>query len=135
MSDKKRILVVEDETPVAMMMAFLLTRVGYAVTVANSGPNAVALAATQKFDLITIDLCLPAFQGFEVCRQLKEQPLCQATSIIFVTAQLQEVHGERAAELGVVDFIEKPFEVSDFVFRISRLLANSSAGSVMANHH
>jgi DNA-binding response OmpR family regulator len=135
MSEKKRILVVEDETPLAMMMVFLLNRVGYAVTVAKSGQQGIELAARQPFDLITLDLNLPDIRGFEICSRLKNQSLSQNTPIVFVTGQREEENRQRAFELGAVDYIEKPFEMSDFVFRISRCLANFLPGQVMAHHH
>jgi DNA-binding response OmpR family regulator len=135
MSEKKRVLVVEDETPLAMMIVFLLNRVGYAVTVASSGQQAIDLAARRPFDLITLDLNLPDIRGFEICSRLKNQSLSQNTPIVFVTGQREEENRQRAFELGAVDYIEKPFEMSDFVFRISRCLANFLPGQVMAHHH
>jgi DNA-binding response OmpR family regulator len=135
MAHRAKILVIEDETPVAMMMAFLLNRVGYDVTVAKSGQQGIELATRQRFDLITLDLNLPDIKGFEICRQLKEQPLSCDTSIVFVTGQPQAENRQRAFELGAVDYIEKPFEMSDFIFRIATHLRNLRSHEAMAAQH
>jgi len=65
MKDKVKILVVEDEMPVALMMVFLLTRVGYDVTTATSGKKGIELASATRFDVITLDMDLPDIKGFE----------------------------------------------------------------------
>ena len=65
MKDKVKILVVEDEMPVALMMVFLLTRVGYDVTTATNGKKGIELASRTRFDVITLDMDLPDIKGFE----------------------------------------------------------------------
>jgi len=73
MSDKLKILVVEDEMPVALMMVFLLSRVGYDVTTAHNGKKGIELASATRFDVITLDMDLPDIKGFEICRELKRR--------------------------------------------------------------
>ena len=124
MSEKKRILVVEDETPVALMMVFLLSRVGYNVTTARTGQEGMRLATTTQFDLITLDVNLPDLKGFDICRELKQRHISHRTPIIFVTGQPGDENRQLAFELGAVDYIEKPFEASDFVFRIATQIKN-----------
>lgn len=119
MSDKLKILVVEDEMPVALMLIFLLTRVGYDVTTAPTGKKGLELATSYKFDLITLDVDLPDIKGFEICRELKQRHISHRTPIIFVTGRPHEEDRQLAFELGAVDYIEKPFEMSDFIFRIA----------------
>jgi DNA-binding response OmpR family regulator len=122
MSDKAKILVVEDEMPVALMMVFLLTRAGCDVTTATSGKKGLELAATTKFDLITLDVDLPDVKGFEICRELKQRHISHRTPIVFVSGSSSIENQQRALELGAVDFIEKPFAVSDYISRILPLL-------------
>src|ERR1035437_4956573 len=118
MSSKAKILVVEDEMPVAMMMTFLLTRAGCDVAAAWNAEKALQFAQNGGFDLITLDVNMPGMNGFELCRPLKQNPRLRETPVVFVSGQLDEGEVQRALELGAVDCIEKPFEVTDFIYRI-----------------
>lgn len=119
MSDKKKILVVEDEMSVALMMTFLLARAGCDVTTAHNGKNAMELATSCKFDLIMLEVDLPDINGFEICRELKQRHISYRTPIIFLTGRPHEEERQRAFELGAVDYLEKPFKMSDFISRIA----------------
>jgi CheY-like chemotaxis protein len=87
MSGKKRILVIEDEMPVALMMVFLLSRVGYDVTTAHNGKKGIELASATRFDVITLDMDLPDIHGFEICHELKQRHVSRNTPIIFITGR------------------------------------------------
>jgi two-component system alkaline phosphatase synthesis response regulator PhoP len=117
MMDRIKILIVEDEMPVAMMMAYLLTQTRCEVQTAWNAERGMRLAQTRGFDLITLDVNLPGISGFEICRRLKENPFFQ-TPIVFVSGQPCEQDVQQGLELGAVDYIIKPFEVTDFIFRI-----------------
>lgn len=125
MSEKKKILVVEDEMPVALMMVFLLSRVGYDVTTACNGLEGMKLATTTKFDLITLDVDLPDIKAFEICRELKQRHISYRTPIIFVTGRPHAEDRQLAQELGAADYIAKPFEMSEFIFKIATHVRNS----------
>jgi DNA-binding response OmpR family regulator len=117
-----KILVVEDEPSVAMMMTFLLTRVGCEVETAWRANQALALAENSEFDLITLDLSMPGMDGFQLCQRLRQFPHLVQTPIVFVSGSDTEENRRRAIEAGAVDFIGKPFDASSFVDRIlSRL--------------
>ena len=133
MSSKAKILVVEDEMPVAMMMTFLLTRAGCDVAAAWNAEKALQFAQNGGFDLITLDVNMPGMNGFELCRRLKQNPRLRETPVVFVSGQLGEEEVQRARELGTVDCIEKPFEPTDFIFRIiSHAKPNRSFDTVPA---
>jgi len=117
MTDRINILIVEDEMPVAMMMAYLLTQAGCEVQTAWNAERGMKLAQTRGFDLITLDVNLPGISGFEICRRLKENPFFQ-TPIVFVSGQPCEQDVQQGLELGAADYITKPFEMTDFIFRI-----------------
>jgi DNA-binding response OmpR family regulator len=118
MTDRAKILIVEDEMPVAMMMAYLLNRVGCEVKTACSAKKGLQLAQSGNFDLITLDVDLPGINGFEICRRLNENSrLCQ-TPIIFISGRPCEEDVQHGLRLGAADYIIKPFEVTDFIFRI-----------------
>ena len=118
MNEKTNILIVEDEMPVAMMMAFLLHRVGCEVATATNAEQAVRLVQAADFDLITLDIDLPGGSGFEIFAHLKKLPCWQNPPVVFVSGRPYEEDQQRARELGAVDYILKPFEISDFVSRI-----------------
>jgi DNA-binding response OmpR family regulator len=131
MTGKTKILVIEDEPGVSMMMVYLLTQAGCEVQTAWSAERGMRLAQTSAFDLITLDVSLPGVNGFEICGLLNENPFF-STPIVFVSGQFCEENMRRAFELGAVDFIEKPFEMTDFVFRIiSHAKANSCPSDVL----
>jgi DNA-binding response OmpR family regulator len=115
-----RILIVEDDTPLAMMVVSLLTRAGCDTLVARTGEKGMELAFKQKFDLITLDVDLPDMNGFEICRELKQRHLSCHTPIVFVSGRASDEDRKRAHELGAVDFIEKPFGVEI----VSRLVSH-----------
>ena len=115
---KARILIVEDDTPLAMMMVFLLTRAGCDVQTAWNSDKAIRLAEDEDFDLITLDVDLPRTSGFEICSRLKKNPRSRDTPIVFISGRPHEEDVQRARELGAVDYIAKPFGVSDFTSRL-----------------
>jgi CheY-like chemotaxis protein len=116
---KAKILVVDDQLAVALMIIFLLTRASCEAEVALSAEKALRLAQTEAFDLITLDMNMPG--GFEICSSLKDNPFFQ-TPIVFISTRFGEGDVQRGRDLGVVDFIEKPFGAFDFA---SRLLSHA----------
>ena len=118
MKDKARILVVDDEASVALMIVFLLTRAGCEVETAWNIEKALRLAETEKFDLITLDVNIPGTSGFIIYELLRQIPHLKNTPVIFVSGGASEEDQQRAFALGAVDFIIKPFEATDFIYRI-----------------
>jgi len=116
-TEKPRILIVEDDVPIAMLMTSILTRAGIETEAATTGKKAFQMAADGHFALITLDLDLPDISGFEVCRRLKENPFFQ-TPVIFVSGRPTQENRQRGHEVGAVDFIAKPFRVEEFVRRL-----------------
>jgi DNA-binding response OmpR family regulator len=108
---KVRILIVEDDMPLAMMMVHVLSRAGCDVQVASTGKNGLKLAQENRFDLITLDIDLPVTSGLEICLELKQRHLTRHTPVVFVTGRLAEQDVQRGLEAGAVDYITKPFGV------------------------
>lgn len=117
-SPKAKILVVDDQMAVAMMIVFLLTRAGCDAQAALNAEKALKLAQTEKFDLITLDVEMPCLNGFGLIQRLKEIPHLKETPFIFVSGQPTIENMQHAFEIGAADFIEKPFEIQDFTSRI-----------------
>jgi DNA-binding response OmpR family regulator len=76
------------------------------------------LVQAHRFDLITLDIDMPGQNGFEVCRQLKQDPRWQHIPVVFVSGRHSEDDSRRGFELGAADYITKPFEATDFIFRV-----------------
>ena len=104
--------------PVAMMMVYLLNRVGCETEVAGTGQKAMQMAETGNFDLITLDVDLPDGNGFEICSRLKQNTRLCDTPIVFVSGRPCEQDVRRGLESGAVDYITKPFDALDFAPRL-----------------
>ena len=122
MNDKPRILVVDDQMAVALMMVFLLTRAGCEAQAAMSAEKALRLAQADEFDLITLDIGMPELDGFRLFQKLRQIPHLKETPVVFVSGNSSIENQQRALNLGASDFIEKPFETQDFISRILSLV-------------
>jgi two-component system alkaline phosphatase synthesis response regulator PhoP len=112
------ILIVEDDAPLAKMLAYLLTRAGCDVMVAHTGIEGMQLAQEIQFSLITLDIDLPDLNGLDICKELQQRHYTRHTPIIFISGRPLEADIRSGLEAGAVDYITKPFSVSEFVSRI-----------------
>jgi len=127
MTNQAKILVVEDQMAVALMMVFLLTQAGCDAQTALNAGKALRLAQTETFDLIILDVEMTGLNGFELFKRLRQIPHLAETPIIFVSGRATIENQQYALdELGASDFIEKPFNTSEFV---QRLLSHIKAKS------
>jgi DNA-binding response OmpR family regulator len=118
MNEKAKILIVEDETPLAMLMVSVLTRFNCDVSVARNGKRAMELASEKRFDLITLDIELPDMTGFEICSELKQRHISYKTPVLFVAASPCEQDIAEAKRRGAVDYLAKPFDTTAFVNKV-----------------
>ncbi len=112
--DGKHILVVEDDKPIAELLAYRLQKEGYIVTVALTG-SAGLKAAQAKPDLVLLDWSLPDVSGLDICKQITQT---QKIPIIMVTAKNMVEDKVLGLEAGADDYITKPFDVREVVARI-----------------
>lgn len=110
-----RILVVDDEEPIAKILDFNLRKEGYDVIVANDGEKAVELAFSEDPDLILLDLMLPKKDGMEVCREVRAQ---KNIPIIMLTAKNSEIDKVLGLEFGADDYVTKPFSTRELMARV-----------------
>jgi two-component system, OmpR family, alkaline phosphatase synthesis response regulator PhoP len=118
MISKAKILIVEDEMAIAMMMVFLLTRADCETEVARTGKKAVQMAEAGNFDLITLDVDLPDGNGFKLCSHLKEHPRLFDTPIVFISGRSCLEDQQLGLDVGAADYIIKPFEAFEFAPRL-----------------
>lgn len=114
-----RVLVVDDERALAQMVDSFLTRAGYDVTQAHTGPEGLELARSLDPDVVVLDLGLPGLDGLEVCRQIRTFSDCY---VLMLTARGDEVDRVVGLSVGADDYITKPFSVRELVARIQAVL-------------
>lgn len=114
-----RILVVEDEETLAEAISFLLSKEGFDVAVAASGPAAIESFDKSGADLILLDLMLPGLSGTEVCRQIRTK---SSVPIIMLTAKDSEIDKVVGLELGADDYVTKPYSSRELIARIRAVL-------------
>ena len=114
-----RILVVEDEETLAEAISFLLSKEGFDVAVAASGPEAIEAFDKSGADLILLDLMLPGLSGTEVCRQIRTK---SSVPIIMLTAKDSEIDKVVGLELGADDYVTKPYSSRELIARIRAVL-------------
>ncbi len=119
----KRILIVDDEIPIAEILKINLEKEGYTTMVAHDGQTALDLALSENPDAILLDVMLPKMDGFEVCRKIRENKL--STPILMLTARDEEVDKVLGLELGADDYITKPFSVRELMARVKANLRRS----------
>ena len=110
-----KVLVVDDEEPIANILQFNLKKEGYEVIVANDGEKAVELAFSENPDLILLDLMLPKKDGMEVCREVRTK---MNVPIIMLTAKNSEIDKVLGLEFGADDYVTKPFSTRELMARV-----------------
>jgi two-component system alkaline phosphatase synthesis response regulator PhoP len=120
--EKKRILLVDDETELAEMVKLRLEANNYEVSTAYDGKEGLDLARREKPDLIILDLMLPKIDGYKVCRMLKFDEKYKKIPIILFTSRGQEDDKATGLEVGADAYITKPFEPQVLLEKIRELV-------------
>lgn len=130
-----RILVVEDELSVCQSLATALYADGFDVEVAITGTQGLALATSNPYDLILLDIMLPGVDGLTICKELRSRG--NRVPIIFLTARGEVPHRVAGLDAGADDYLPKPFEVAELLARVRANLRRTaltatllSAGSI-----
>ena len=122
---KEKILVVEDEEAILMLLEDDLTMEGYEVATARDGERGLSMAQEGVYDLVILDVMLPRKDGFEVCRQLRGSGA--AVPILMLTAKSQEIDKVLGLELGADDYVTKPFSPRELIARVRAILRRGKA--------
>lgn len=115
----EKILVVDDERPIADILAYNLERAGYRVVVAHDGRQALQMFARERPDLIVLDIMLPGLDGLAVCREIRQT---SQVPILMLTAREEEVDRVVGLELGADDYVTKPFSPRELLARVRAIL-------------
>jgi two-component system alkaline phosphatase synthesis response regulator PhoP len=124
----EKILVVDDEENIRELVRYNLAREGYQVTTVGSGEEALKQAGSKPPDLIVLDLMLPGMDGFDVCRQLKNDRRTAHIAIVMLTVKGEESDIVVGLELGADDYITKPFSPKVLLARVKAVLRRRDKG-------
>jgi diguanylate cyclase (GGDEF)-like protein len=124
MSQKIKVLVVDDHVDTANSLCEWLQRYDYEAHAAYNGEDALKQCAEGSYNLALLDIQMPDIDGHEVCRRLKQTPGCEDMAIVFVTARGEGSDVLRSYELGAIDYITKPFNPPMVMMRIQSALTN-----------
>ena len=115
-----KILIIEDVIEIADLEKDYLELSGFQVSIANDGSKGLAMALTEDYDLIILDLMLPGMDGFDVCKTIREK---KNIPIIMVSAKKDDIDKIRGLGLGADDYMTKPFSPSELVARVKAHMA------------
>lgn len=121
-----RLLLVEDDIDLAEMIASFFSLNGYDVDTAAWASEALELTAQHGYQLIILDVRLPDMDGFALCRKLREQGRTKNTPLLFLTERSARDDRLQGLELGVVDYITKPFDLQLMGLRVRNILQRAS---------
>ena len=122
-----KILLVEDDEMNRDMLSRRLTRRGYTVVIAEDGQQGVDMAASERPDLILMDMSLPVMDGWEATRRIKESGATNSIPVIALTAHAMSEDRDQALAAGCEDFDTKPVELDRLLEKINRLLGAETA--------
>ena len=123
------VLVVDDDPVILKLLEVNFEMEGFQVVRASDGAEGLERARECRPDIVVLDVMMPRMTGYEVAKALREDDITAHIPIIFVTARAQSSDVERGMELGVDDYVTKPFDPLDLIARVNTLLARSQDGA------
>ena len=130
MTTRPRILIVEDEEPLSLLLRYNLESEGYEVESAMRGDDAELMLKEHIPDLVLLDWMLPGLSGIELCRRLRQRSDTKTLPIILLTARGEEDERVRGLATGADDYVVKPFSVPELLARVGALLRRVSPNRV-----
>jgi DNA-binding response OmpR family regulator len=119
---RKKILLVDDAETILMMERMILNKAGYVLITAKDGQEAVTKATTERPDLILMDVVMPKMNGFEACKQLRENDTTKGIPIILVTTRGEAESVESGYKSGCDDYVTKPINGLEVLTKVKSAL-------------
>ena len=116
------ILVIDDDELVSRTLQRALKLYGYHVMVSNSGTEGLQLARRHRPDLFILDIMMPGADGYQVCRQIRGDPLLQELPVLFLTAKAKDEDKIEGFRAGADDYLSKPFNMEELQLRVRAIL-------------
>lgn len=135
MSERKCVLLVDDEPDILRTVVFRLKKAGYQIITAENGKTGLELARKERPDLILLDLRVPVMDGCEVCQRLKSDDNFKEIPVIFLTASMVDKITDKIKEFGAEDYIIKPFESEELLNKVKKYWINKRLGSEGSKRH
>jgi two-component system, OmpR family, phosphate regulon response regulator PhoB len=118
---ERRVVIIEDERDVARLLEFNLQQAGYTVVTAGTGGEGLEAARNTVPDVIVLDLMLPDTSGYEVCKEIRDDPKLGDVGVLMLTAKGEAEDRILGLEVGADDYVVKPFVVREVVLRVTAL--------------
>ncbi len=125
MSEKGKLLIVEDDVDLLKALELYFTRAGYDTIVAQNGLEGLQTLYREKPDIVILDIAMPKLDGWEVCRRIREM---SDVPIVILTARVQEEERVKGLRLGADDYVVKPFSLKELEARLEAVLRRVHAG-------
>ena len=122
----RKVLIADDEPNIVTSLEFLLAKAGYEVAVARNGDEALALVESFAPDAVLLDIMMPLKNGYQVCREIRQNPRWRGIKIIILTAKGREVEIDKGLALGADAYVTKPFSTKGLIARVRELLGDGA---------
>ncbi|MGH7197677.1 MAG: response regulator transcription factor [Candidatus Omnitrophota bacterium] len=135
MADKVKILVADDDAQIRGLVARVLGGDGFHCLQATSGDEAIEAVKKERPDLLLLDISMPGCNGFEVCQALRKNPENSRMAIVMLTGRDKESDIVKALESGADDYVGKPFNQTELLSKINKLLEKAKTGLLPSQHY
>ncbi len=118
----KKILIVEDDKNISKLIQYNLEKAGFICIQKFTGEDALDFLDKESVDLVILDIMLSGMDGFEVCKELKQNPNTSFIPVLILTAKSEEIDRVLGFELGADDYVVKPFSTRELILRVKSII-------------
>ncbi len=123
MKNTRKIAIIDDQYFILRLLSYILEEEGYACFAASDGEEGIRLIKREKPDLVFLDINMPKMDGYQVCREIRQDPDIKNTYVITLTAMGQDVDQKASLEAGANEYMLKPFNPKTIRKRVAQVLA------------